>query len=201
MTKAFTEPEKEYIRKKLKESATDCLYRLGVRKTSIDELVRMAGISKGAFYLFYPSKELLFFDVLIDFHDEIQAHLIEKLTTFNSNLTAEDFTQLLISLFDKVNHSVLLPAIANGDIEYIERKLPDDVVRQHHANDHVMFNRLIELLPDSAAVNQAVFAGAFRAVFLTLLQQREIGKEIYPEVLQILLSGVVNQLFNNTGKL
>ncbi|MFR5759913.1 MAG: TetR/AcrR family transcriptional regulator [Bacteroides cellulosilyticus] len=31
-----------------------------VRKTSVDELVKYANISKGAFYLFYTSKELLF---------------------------------------------------------------------------------------------------------------------------------------------
>ena len=35
----------------------------GVKKTTVDELVKRTGIPKGTFYLFYPSKEMLLFDV------------------------------------------------------------------------------------------------------------------------------------------
>ncbi len=49
------------IKDKLKEGALLFIQQQGVRKTSVDELVKYANISKGAFYLFYTSKELLFF--------------------------------------------------------------------------------------------------------------------------------------------
>lgn len=35
----------------------------GVKKTTVDELVKREGIPKGTFYLFYPSKEMLLYDV------------------------------------------------------------------------------------------------------------------------------------------
>lgn len=46
MVKAFTEKEKEFIRAKLKEVAEECLGRYGVKKTTVDQLVDMTGISK-----------------------------------------------------------------------------------------------------------------------------------------------------------
>ena len=53
MGKGFTESEKVIIKDKLKKAAEEALIKTGIRKTSVDELVLKAGISKGAFYLFY----------------------------------------------------------------------------------------------------------------------------------------------------
>lgn len=41
---------------------------VGMRQTTVDQLVEAAGISKGAFYKFYSSKEMLFLDLLEDLH-------------------------------------------------------------------------------------------------------------------------------------
>ena len=62
MPKSYSEQEREYIRKRLKEEAADCLARYGVRRTTVDELVKRVNIPKGTFYLFYKSKELLLFE-------------------------------------------------------------------------------------------------------------------------------------------
>ena len=57
MAKAFDDNERKLIKDKLKEGALLFIQQQGVRKTSVDELVKYANISKGAFYLFYTSKE------------------------------------------------------------------------------------------------------------------------------------------------
>lgn len=61
MATAFTEQEVQIIKSKLKEAARQFAVTTGVRKTSVDQLALATGISKGAFYKFYPSKEALFF--------------------------------------------------------------------------------------------------------------------------------------------
>ena len=63
MPKAFTEHEKDLINKRLIEQGYKLFSVYGLKKTSIEELAQAAGISKGAFYLFYESKEALFMDV------------------------------------------------------------------------------------------------------------------------------------------
>ncbi|RPJ03614.1 MAG: TetR/AcrR family transcriptional regulator, partial [Spirochaetaceae bacterium] len=61
MPKGFTEREKELIRKKLYTEGTRLFGQYGVQKTTVDEIAKAAGISKGSFYGFYDSKEELFF--------------------------------------------------------------------------------------------------------------------------------------------
>ncbi len=60
MARSFTEREKENIKRSLQETCKRSWTQSGYKKTSVDDLCRQAGISKGAFYLFYESKEALF---------------------------------------------------------------------------------------------------------------------------------------------
>ena len=76
MAKKFTEIEKENIKNKLISNCKDSWSNVGYKKTSVDELCKKSGISKGAFYLFYSSKEDLFFDILIDVQKNLQKMMI-----------------------------------------------------------------------------------------------------------------------------
>ena len=71
MATAFSEQEKQMIHAKLMEEARKCISTIGMRKTTVDQLAYGADISKGAFYKFYDSKEMLFFEVLESLHTEI----------------------------------------------------------------------------------------------------------------------------------
>lgn len=81
MARSFTEREKENIRKKLQEACKQSWTQYGYKKTSVDELCKQVGISKGAFYLFFESKEALFCDVLCSVQEQIcnaASAIIEK---------------------------------------------------------------------------------------------------------------------------
>jgi AcrR family transcriptional regulator len=62
MAKAFSEQEREIINEKLLAACEECWNLFGYQKTNIRDLCSKAGISSGAFYLFYESKELLFIE-------------------------------------------------------------------------------------------------------------------------------------------
>ena len=63
MPKLYSDEEKKNIIAKLKKEANTLMQEKGVKKTTVDELVKRVGIPKGSFYLFYPSKEMLMFEV------------------------------------------------------------------------------------------------------------------------------------------
>lgn len=71
MARGFAEREKENIKRSLKEACKKNWTQHGYKKTSVDELCRRAGISKGAFYLFFESKEALFCEVLCSVQEQI----------------------------------------------------------------------------------------------------------------------------------
>lgn len=68
---AFSAEENAAIRETLLQEARRCAVTLGLRKTSVEQLTEAAGISKGLFYKYFASKELLFFEVLEDIHSEV----------------------------------------------------------------------------------------------------------------------------------
>jgi AcrR family transcriptional regulator len=72
MPRAFTADEATAIRAKLLAAGEESFARMGIRRTTVEELARAAGISKGAFYKFFDTKESLFLALLED--HEIRAH-------------------------------------------------------------------------------------------------------------------------------
>ncbi len=81
MARSFSVQEKEQIRKHLQEACTQSWTKYGYKKTSVEELCKQAGISKGAFYLFFESKEALFCEVLCAVQEQIciiASKIIEK---------------------------------------------------------------------------------------------------------------------------
>ena len=71
MARSFYEREKENIRKSLIDICKQSWTQYGYKKTSVDEMCKQVGISKGAFYLFFESKEALFCEVLCSVQREI----------------------------------------------------------------------------------------------------------------------------------
>ena len=77
MPRAFTPAEKETIRNKLMESGRHCFLRFGMNKTTLDDLVKPAGIAKASFYLFFDSKEALFVELFMAEIPAMMARLLD----------------------------------------------------------------------------------------------------------------------------
>lgn len=75
LPKSYSDQERAYITKRLKEEAAACMGQFGIRRTTVDELVKRVKIPKGTFYLFYPSKELLLFEVIQEQHELVNQML------------------------------------------------------------------------------------------------------------------------------
>lgn len=193
MPKKFNDAEKEYIKKRLKEEAMKCLTTYGVKKTTVDELVKRVNIPKGTFYLFYESKELLLFDAINDLHNEIQKNLLENLSQFQDGVTVEGLTEFLFRLYKEVNLTGLMPILLNGELDYLIRRLPENIVQEHLLYDDASMEQLFaNICPDKQ--NIEAFSGAFRAVFLSMQYRREVGEQIFDEAMRLMLRGIVIQL-------
>ena len=191
MAKAFDDNERKLIKDKLKEGALLFIQQQGVRKTSVDELVKYANISKGAFYLFYTSKELLFFDTIIDYHKKLEKEFLNSI-----NITVDTLTDIISDLLIN-NKPYFVSIFVNSDVEYLNRKLPQEVLSKHVDDDVMLANELLKFIPESKSIDTKVFAGALRAAFLTILNEKTIGTDIYNEVFKFIVRGIVQQLFKD----
>ena len=100
MPKSYSEQEREYIRKRLKEEAAKCLARYGVRRTTVDEIVKRVNIPKGTFYLFYKSKELLLFEVIQEQQENINHELYQAISAIPAaEFSAEKLTDVIFGFY------------------------------------------------------------------------------------------------------
>jgi AcrR family transcriptional regulator len=200
MPKAFTESEREYIKKRLMEEAKNCLKLYGFRRTTVDEIVKRANIPKGTFYLFYCSKELLFYDVLCMVHDELQTDLRRQLEALGEPADADRVTELVLGLYRKIEASFLYNFITSGDLELLMRKLPPEVARAHAEKDDFNIEQLICMAPGINSGNVKMYSAAMRAIFLSMLHKHEIGDELFEDALRLMIRGVAMQMFEGGAK-
>lgn len=194
MAKGFNEREKETIREKLMDAAEVCWSRYGLKKTSVDELVAMASISKGSFYLFYPSKEHLFMDAFERIDRRIKERLFGMLCDAGGS-KKEIFLNAIRFLLDEVKKTPWMLNISKGDLELLLRKLPPERVENHLSSDDSAAIELIKHLGIKPGIDPKIISGAYRAIFLMLLHKEEIGGDILDDVIGYMIDAVTGKLF------
>jgi AcrR family transcriptional regulator len=201
MPKALSGSERANIKDQLTEQALACLSRFGLRKTTVDELVKRVGIPKGTFYLLYPSKEMLFFEAFLKKHDELQDLAIKGIEELKDNINVDNVTQHIFRVYKQVQSTELYQFITGGDFETVLRRIPPDALERHEQRDLFSMERLFAMLPIRHSDEEhKAFATAIRAAFCSMLHKKEIGEEYFDEAVLIMLRGILSQLFDGGKK-
>ena len=103
MARGFTEREKENIKRSLQEACKQSWTQYGYKKTSVDDLCKQAGISKGAFYLFCESKEALFCEVLCSVQEQICTAALKVIEKHKEKRGVAEALKLIYREYDKNN--------------------------------------------------------------------------------------------------
>ena len=194
MPKTFSESEREYIKERLIDEAKKSLAQHGIRKTTVDELVKRVNIPKGTFYLFYESKERLLFDVILRFNDEVQEQLLAEVTALPDVPDAQMLTDVIYRLYKQLDDSFLPRLMLDGELEFFMRTLPPELASLHAEHDADKVRALIDLLPGVRPERAELYSAALRSVFLTLMYKDEIGEALFDDTIRMLIYGVVRQL-------
>ena len=193
MATAFSDNERKLIRDNLNETAIKCLARYGVRKTTVDKIVEIVGISKGSFYNFYPKKEILFFTVLEDYQKSLINSLINKFND-ETNINVDKFTELIYELYQDVRKSFVMNIIENHEFEYLMGKLPKELIENHHGLDNILAEEIFTYVKIKKNINTDVISAGLRAIFTTMIFSEEVGEKHFDKVLKLLIKGLALQI-------
>ena len=193
MATAFTSEEKEVIRKKLHKVAKECLQRYGVKKTTVDQMAAMTDISKGSFYNFYSSKEMLFFTVLKEYQIDVMNRLTEQLG-METKIDTNRLVQLLYDFYQDFRYSFMYTIFKNHEMELLIRKLPKEVITNHHLIDDRMVKKIVSRIDIRENVSVEIVSALFRTIAMTILHIEEIGEEQFDTTLRLVIQGVVEQI-------
>lgn len=188
MPKAFSEHEKEVLRAQMLEKGKKLFERQGLKKTSVDELTEAVGISKGAFYLFYESKEELFMEILESLETDFRARIFD----FASS-PEEDARELLAKLLKKTlltwEQYPLVKDFSLSDYEYLARKLPPERLQAHVNRDDEFINEFMKRIKREGVTVKAaprLVSNLMKSLFFIGLHREDLGKSAYAETMEVL---------------
>ena len=193
MATAFTAEEKEVIRKKLHKVAKECLQRYGVKKTTVDQMAAMVDISKGSFYNFYSSKEMLFFTVLEEYQIDVMNRLTEQLD-METKIDTNRLVELLYDFYQDFRYSFMYTIFKNHEMELLVRKLPKEAITNHHLIDDRMVKKIVSRINIRENVSVEIVSALFRTIAMTILHIEEIGEKQFDTTLKLVIQGIVEQI-------
>ncbi len=191
MPRALTEKEKCRQCRKLIEKGREVVFAQGIKKVSVEEIAKAAGMAKGLFYRHFGSKEEYLYELIWDIHMQFfekASQMIQK----HRNLQ-ENIRELLMDIF----HMPEMEFFANNHDETMEifeiMSEKNEGSENHREKD--MYEKLLIMAGiDIDRVNPGVVHNYFHAVYLVMSSDLMI-KEALPETFDRMLDGLISYIF------
>ena len=155
--------------------------RVGIRRTTIEDLARAAGISKGAFYGFYDSKESLFLALVDAF--ELQEHAeIEDAVQADPHRGIEVLLDRSLHALER--NSLLAVTMSEEGLRLLRTRTEAEQ-RDYLERDERLISRVSALLEDAGvrpAVPPALLLGLLRSLVMLGAHRADVGEPLADEL-------------------
>jgi len=189
--KGFTETEKENIREKLIQECKEQWEQFGYRKTNIDTLCSKSGISKGAFYIFFSSKEHLFLETIKKVQRDLY-DLMEKIMEKEENKNG--VRQALKTVYLEYDKSPFLYNTTSTDFVSFLNKISTEE-RESITQDSLSCAKKLFKVPFlSLRISEEKALSVMSALLFTITSKEKMICNHF-EVFQFMLDNLINQIF------
>ncbi|MDF2820352.1 MAG: hypothetical protein K0R15_793 [Clostridiales bacterium] len=196
MARGFNDKDLTLIKKGLLTEGKERLKITGLKKTTVDDLVRAVCISKGAFYKFYPSKEALFFHVLelaqekpkqkfLDLCDDLDYNSVDSLKDAISQAVFSEEMDAYLRLFNKEEY------------DYIFRVIEPHILSKHLHKDYEFIKKAFRKLEMAGldVIIEPEQVQAYLVGFTCIFFEREkIGDKFFAAIVNSYIDSFVDRL-------
>jgi AcrR family transcriptional regulator len=160
------------------------------------------GIAQGSFYAFDPSKEELYFEILAGEERKIGEQIRKDLASVTP--ARREFKAFLLRTVRRITgHPLLMQLLRGGEYEALTAKVPEAAFRAHVREEQRFTGELLSRLRETGRVKPVrprVMSGLLHALFLLHLHRDEIGKDVFPVVLELLIDLVADAVIEDGGR-
>ena len=192
----FTEVEKSHIRGQLLEAGRELFARQGLKKTSIEDLTRPAGIAKSSFYGFFGSKEELYMELLMEERGRLRGEISASSLAGNGRDAVENFLRAVVREFET---NPLTRRLATHPEEWrvVTRRVPPEVMKANVEDSTDAVGYFIREGQEAGVISDGdpeILGGVIRSVVILTLHKDDIGRDIFPDVLETMIELVADGL-------
>ena len=192
----FSENEKAIIQKKLFTEGERLFITFGIKKVTVDDLVKAAGIAKGSFYAFYSSKEHLYMDIAGKLQEKMWREMDEFLKANQSLPPRELAKRCFFWMFEQLERYPMLKLADGETADYLYRKLPPEVIAAHVKDDSHELEKLHEYgVNFKCGIELAT--KTLQTVAISFLNLQGIDRADQAAVMGIILDGVLKEIVSD----
>lgn len=191
MPKGFSKEEKETITQKLLAECKMSWQAYGYKKTNIDTLCQNVGISKGAFYSFFDSKESLFYQVIT----QTQAQLYELAEQhLSENPSKYGVAKALKEVFAEYCNSSFMYDTKSADFQTFLNKLSKEQRSELNDLGHAKAEFMLRKPFLKLKVDENL-AMSILSAMLSIVSQKDNMLSNVAEVFSFMIDNLVEKIF------
>lgn len=199
MAVSFTQKERLSIIEALRRAAGQSAATVGMRRTTVDALAVQAGISKGAFYKFYPSKEHLFLDVLEQWYLQIYEGASQALAKCQQLPPHQRAARVLKAAWREMRRTPLVHFVQE-EYPLLVRKMPEDIIKPEYRTVDAFIHTMIEESRVALTVSPAEAAATVKILLLSLLTADAVG-DGFEKALDALVDGACSLMIRDDAEI
>jgi AcrR family transcriptional regulator len=195
MGRAFTEFEKENIKEELLIEGRHAFEQMHFNAVKVETIAKTVGISKGAFYTFFDSKEAFFLEILMRFEADIQSQIL------NGKEQSESIKDYLIysivTLIEAMADNFLFISFSDAKVQQSLLAKATELQRERMLNADLAL--LSELIPDEKllTVSRDEAVDLMRSLFFLLPMKSEI-RTPFDQFLRTYTTLIIGGIFKDT---
>jgi AcrR family transcriptional regulator len=173
MCPKVTTQYKSEVRERIIECAVECFARTGFDKTKMDDIAKLSDLSKGTLYLYFKSKEDLFYGICQSSLEKVKEQLNGMFIT-KKNLVSD--AEKFYDYFQKGDNRYRNIVILEMSVEATRNPRLRKVLMQHQANRHQLISEFIELQMKKGFIRKEIDRDAIALGLIGLYEGLVINK-------------------------
>ena len=136
---------------------------------------------------------MLFFTVLEEYQIDVMNRLTEQLG-METKIDTNRLVELLYDFYQDFRYSFMYTIFKNHEMELLIRRLPKEVITNHHMIDDRMVKEIVYRINIRENVSLEIVSALFRTIAMTILHIEEIGEKQFDTTLKLVIQGIVEQI-------
>ena len=189
----FSEQEKVRIEQLLLTEGERLFIAYGLKKVTIDDIVKAVNIAKASFYKFYQGKEYLFLDIVQREQKEIFEILEETLEESKEQKDCERVKNAFAMMFVLMRKYPLLQVINEETTGLIMRKVSPERLTEFHRQGFDAVNAMVKK-GITFKYDTQIVSHLFRVLYQSWVSLQGQPEGTQKQVIDIMLEGVIQQI-------
>ena len=194
MPRALTEQEKCRLCNRLLEKGKAIVLAQGIKKVSVDDIAKAAGMAKGSFYQHFESKEVFLYELINDIHKQIFTQA-EQMLQAGDDLRANT-RRFLMNLFH-MPQMVFFTKNYN-EINELFESMPEKEALSAKEMEKELFEKLmIKAGIDTQKIKPGVVHNYLHALYLVMGSELMIEDDL-SETFELIMDNLISYIFGDT---